>query len=131
MPNGFATNSTIQLKWSNAWLAALGADYRATSEWTFRGGVAYDETPTSDGYRDPRIPDSDRVWLTLGATYKATKHFSFDGVYAHIFMHNQTVNVTQASGSSATSTVPLEVNHVQANYKGSANIIGVAVRYSF
>jgi long-chain fatty acid transport protein len=131
MPNAFATNSTIQLHWRDAWLGALGADYRITPAWTVRSGVAYDETPTLNGYRDPRIPDSDRVWLTFGASYHYDKHISFDAAYEHIFIQNQTVNVTQALGSSSNSTVPLEVNQVQASYKGSADVVGVAARYSF
>jgi long-chain fatty acid transport protein len=131
MPEAFANNITIQTKWKNSWLGALGADYRATSALTLRGGVAYDETPTSSTYRDPRIPDADRIWLSLGASFKANKHISLDAAYTHLFIQNQTVNVTQAIGSSATSTVPLEVNQVQASYKGSANIVALALRYSF
>jgi long-chain fatty acid transport protein len=132
MPEAFATNSTIQTKWKNAWLGALGADWHINPAWTVRAGVAYDETPTRSGYRDPRIPDSDRVWLTGGVTYKASKHLSFDGVYEHIFMMNQSVNVTQSIGSSVNSgATPLEVNTVTANYKGSADIVGLAARYSF
>jgi long-chain fatty acid transport protein len=131
MPQAFATNSTITTNWKNTFLGAVGADYRFDSAWTFRGGLAYDENPTSNTYRDPRIPDSDRVWLSLGASCKVNKSLTFDGGYTHIFLRNQTVNVTQASGSSATSTVPLEVNTVHANYKGSADIVALAARYSF
>jgi long-chain fatty acid transport protein len=131
MPNAFATNTTIQTKWKNVWLGALGADYRITPAWIVRGGVAYDQTPTQNAYRDPRIPDADRIWLDVGASYMMTKHLSFDGAYTHLFIKNQTVNVTQASGSSANSTLPLEVNQVQANYKGSVDIVALAVRYSF
>lgn len=130
MPNAFATNSTIQTHWQNAWLGALGADYRFNPAWTFRGGLAYDETPTQNTYRDPRIPDSDRIWLALGGSYKANKNFSFDGAYTHLFMRNQTVNVIQAAGTNAIAG-PLEVNTVHANYKGSADILALAVRYSF
>jgi long-chain fatty acid transport protein len=132
MPNAFATNSTIQTHWHNSWLGALGADYHLNNHWTVRGGVAYDETPTNNTYRDPRIPDSDRVWLTAGASYKLSKHVSFDGVYEHVFLANQSVNATQSLGSNANSgTVPLEVNTASANYRGSVDIVGVAARYSF
>jgi long-chain fatty acid transport protein len=130
MPNAFATNSTIQTKWRNPWFGALGADYRATPEWTLRGGVAYDQTPTT-GLRDPRIPDNNRIWFAIGTSYKLDKHLSIDGAYEYIYIQDQTVNVTQASGSSANSTVPLEVNQVYAKYKSSANILALAVRFSF
>jgi long-chain fatty acid transport protein len=131
MPNAFATNTMIQTRWKNAWTGMVGADYKITKEWTARAGLAYDETPTSSTYRDPRIPDSDRVWLAMGASYKVNKNLSFDGAYTHLFMQNQSVNVTQAAGSSINSTVPLEVNRVSANYKGSADIVALALRYSF
>jgi long-chain fatty acid transport protein len=131
MPAAFATNSTITTNWRNSWLGALGADYRLSSAWTLRGGVAYDETPTVNTYRDARIPDADRVWLSAGATCKFSKNLSFDAAYTYLFIRNQSINVTQAAGSSATSTVPLEVNQSQASYKGSAQIVAVAARYSF
>jgi long-chain fatty acid transport protein len=131
MPEAFATTSTIQTQWKNAWLVALGADYHANPNWTFRGGFAYDETPTRDTYRDPRIPDADRYWLTIGASYVLNKSISFDGAYEHLFIPNQSVHVTEASGMSATSTVPLEVNQLNAKYNSSADIVALALRYSF
>ena len=131
MPDAFGTSATFPFNWNNAWFASLGADYRANDVLTLRTGVAFDESPTRDGYRDPRIPDSDRYWLTFGASFKMTKHLSFDGAYEHIFFPDQHINVTQASGSSATSTVPLEVNQMYAKYSGSADVVGLAMRYSF
>jgi len=130
MPEAFATNSTIQAQWKNAWFGAVGAEYHWTPTWTFRGGIAYDQTPTI-GLRDPRIPDADRVWLNVGASYTVSKNISIDGAYAHIFVQNPMVNVTQASGVSATSTAPLEINQVSANYKASVNIVALALRYRF
>lgn len=130
MPNAFATNSTIQNHWHNSWFGSLGAEFHANPVWTLRGGLAYDQTPTTD-LRDPRIPDSDRVWATLGLTYAFNKCLSFDAAYAHIFMQDQTINVTQTSGTNAITTVPLETNQVSAKFHGNANIIGLAMRASF
>lgn len=130
MPAAFATSSTLQTQWKNSWFGALGAEYHKSPAWTFRGGVAYDETPTT-AFRDPRIPDADRVWLNVGATYKVNKHISIDGAYAHIFVQDTNVNIIQASGVSATSTAPLEVNQVSANYNSSVDIVALALRYRF
>lgn len=131
MPEAFGTNSTIQSQWKDVFLYAVGADYRVAPNWTLRAGAVYDETPTRDGLRDPRIPDGDRIWATVGFTYKANKSISIDGVYEHIFGKDISVNVTQASGSSANSSGPLEVNHVRAKYRASVDILGLAIRYSF
>src|SRR6185437_7111568 len=43
--------------WKNTWFGSLGMDYRLSDAWTLRGGVAFDQTPTQDSTRDPRIPD--------------------------------------------------------------------------
>lgn len=131
MPDAFATNSTIETKWDNAWFAALGADYLVNSVWTVRGGFAFDQTPTKDETRDPRIPDSDRYWLTVGTSYTISKHTSIDAAYAHIFSPNQTVDVTQASGSNAIDPGPLEVNQVNAHYHNSVDIVALALRVNF
>lgn len=130
-PDAFGQNSTIQAHWQNTWLLAFGADYRLSCDWTLRAGVAFDQTPTQNQYRDPRIPDSNRTWATGGFTYRINQCFSMDGAYEHIFAQNQRVNVTQASGSSATSTLPLEVNQVSARYQSSVNIVAFAIRYQF
>jgi long-chain fatty acid transport protein len=127
MPDAYATNSTVYTKWRNAWFGALGAEYHYTPCWSFRGGLAYDQTPTTS-YRDPRIPDNDRIWANIGLSYTLNDTWSFDAAYSHIFIQEQTVNVTQASGTTATATLPLEVNQVYAKYTGSADVIGVAVR---
>lgn len=131
MPDAFATNATFQTKWRNTWFGALGAEFRANPTWTFRGGVAYDQTPTVDAYREPRIPDNDRIWANIGATFHVNKCLSFDAAYSHIFIMDTSVNVTQESGTNAITTVPLEVNEVHAKYKGSADVIGVAARINF
>jgi long-chain fatty acid transport protein len=130
-PNAFATTGTIHSGWSNTWFGSVGADYRYNSDVTLRGGLAYDQTPTKDKFRDPRIPDADRYWVTMGATYAVTKNFSIDGAYEHLFSPTQSVNVTQAAGSSAVNPGPLEVNQVNARYKSSVDIVAVAARYSF
>jgi long-chain fatty acid transport protein len=131
MPDAFATNSTIQSRWKNAWFGSIGADYRFTPAWTFRGGLAFDETPTVSKYRDPRIPDNNRYWVNIGASYAINKCFSIDGAYSHIFIAKQSVNVTQASGTNAITTQPLEINTVSATYKGHADIVALSARYNF
>ena len=129
-PEGYATSSTMQLSWKNSWLFSLGSNYDLTPHWSLRGGVAYDQTPTVSGTRDARMPDSNRIWLTLGGSYHVNEHFSIDAVYEHIFMLNQSVNITEYTGSN--SNVPnIEQNKVSANYKGYADIFGLALRYKF
>ncbi len=73
-----SVSSTVN-DWDDTWFFALGADYRLNNQWTVRGGVAYDMDPNSDDKkRMAVIPDTDRVWLSLGTSYKYDDNLTFD-----------------------------------------------------
>ena len=72
-------NIDIRHHYRNTWLFALGADYKINDQWTVRGGVAYEECAVDDqSYRVATIPDGDRLFLSLGASYNFDKHWSVD-----------------------------------------------------
>ena len=69
----------IENKWQDTWLFSVGADYRINDAWTVRGGIAYETGAVDDEkYRVAVIPDTDRLWLSLGATYNWSKKLQFD-----------------------------------------------------
>lgn len=72
--------SSVQVEnhWDDTWFFSLGADYRLNDQWTVRGGVAYDQGPVDNQYRMAVIPDTDRVWVSGGASYKFNKNMTFD-----------------------------------------------------
>lgn len=71
-------SETIHNNWDDTWFFSLGADYELNSQWTVRGGVAYDQGPVENQYRMAVIPDTDRVWFSGGASYKYTDNLTFD-----------------------------------------------------
>ncbi len=78
--------------WDDTYRFALGASYQQSKQLKLRSGIAYDQSPVSDAYRTARIPDADRTWLTVGATYQLSAKSSMDFGYAHIFVANATIN---------------------------------------
>lgn len=81
-PDGVTT-----LKWEDAFRYAVGVTYSPNCNWKLRTGVAYDETPVRNKeYRDPRIPDNDRVWVNCGIGYQWNSCLHFDIAYAHLFV---------------------------------------------
>ena len=64
----------------------MGFDYDIAPKLTLRGGVTRDESPISSGYRDPRVPDGNRMAYAGGATYKLNDFIGLDfaAEYAHI-----------------------------------------------
>lgn len=73
------SNIDIENDWQDTWLFSIGADYKINSAFTVRGGIAYETSPIDDqSTRMAVIPDTDRVWLSLGASWYATKDLQFD-----------------------------------------------------
>ncbi len=99
--------------YDDAFFVALGAEYDITPEFTLRGGAAWDQTPTNDDIlpgtppalgitnRTVRVPDTDRVWLSLGASYDLTEHMAVDVAYSFLFgLEDARVGLRSVPGTS-------------------------------
>ena len=76
---GQLSETQIENDWQDTWLFSIGADYKINSDFTVRGGIAYETSPIDDqSTRMAVIPDTDRLWLSLGASWYATKDLQFD-----------------------------------------------------
>ncbi|BAN97029.1 long-chain fatty acid transport protein precursor [Plautia stali symbiont] len=77
----------------DAYRIALGTTYNYDDNWTFRTGIAFDDSPVPADKRSISIPDQDRLWLSAGASYAFTPDASVDvGVS---YMHGQHVTVKE------------------------------------
>jgi long-chain fatty acid transport protein len=91
--------SVQPLDWRDTWRAALGVNYEVAPGTVVRLGVAYDETPIPGAaQRIPRIPDSDRVWLAAGLSFRPLPQMAVHGGYAHLFMRNAPLRSAGATG---------------------------------
>jgi long-chain fatty acid transport protein len=81
----YAASPLLYLGYKDGWFASLGAEYALTPQWTVRAGLAYEKSPIDTSSRSLRLPDSDRIWATLGASYAWNDRLTFDVAYAHIF----------------------------------------------
>ena len=112
-----------ELQYSNNSRVALGASYNLYEKLTLRAGIAYDQA-ASRHQRSAAIPDTDRTWYSLGATYKFTPNLSVDLGYA--YLKGKKVHfkeVQQVGGHIITN----------ANYtsQAHANLYGLNLNYSF
>lgn len=78
----------VDQEWNDTFRYSVGATYRPNSTWTLRTGVAYDESPVDDDFRTLRIPDGDRIWLSVGASYALNENLSIDAGYSFIFIED-------------------------------------------
>ena len=76
---GQLSETRIENDWQDTWLFSVGADYRINDALTIRGGLAYETSPIDDqSTRMAVIPDTDRVWFSLGGSWYATQDLQFD-----------------------------------------------------
>ncbi len=80
-------------KWENVWRYSIGTTYQLNERVQLRGGLVIDESPVpGDAYRSPRIPDEDRLWVSLGMGYQMSDQFRLDLAYVHILVDDPVIN---------------------------------------
>jgi long-chain fatty acid transport protein len=89
-----STFTTLPFQWSDTWRYSVGANYRVNDQFKLRFGFAYDETPTNDATRTPRLPDQNRKWLAFGVQWKTPWKGVLEAGYAHEFIKDASVNVS-------------------------------------
>ena len=115
--------STTPENFRDTWRASIGANYRYSDQWMFRGGLAFDQSPVRDAQRTPRLPDNDRTWISFGAQYKFSPQLLLDAGYTYIFVKDPSMN--QNAGSTPTYGL------ISGNYKSNVNIVAAQVTYTF
>lgn len=76
----------IEANWEDSYFVSGGLEYDYSDQLTLRTGLAYEWSPVQKPtQRLVSIPDSDRVWLSAGATYKYSEMVTFDFAYTHIW----------------------------------------------
>ena len=113
-------NQTLDFGYRDSSFYSVGAEYKLNDGWTLRGGFAYDQTPVTDAVRDVRVPDVSRRWLSLGATWRASKQLAYSVGFTHLFIKDTSVNLTSPSAST-----------LQGTYKVGSDILAVSAQYSF
>lgn len=109
--------TTEELRWRDTWRVAFGGTYAYTDALSLKFGLAWDQTPVRDTTRLPRVPDEDRVWLSLGLQWRPNATSAVDVGYAHLFVKDAKVN---NDGGSA-----LLKGTLVGEYENSVDILGV------
>jgi long-chain fatty acid transport protein len=101
--------------YDNSWRFAWGAGYKATDSAKLKFGIAFDRTPVRDEYRTPRVPDNNRLWLSLGGQWNAGNYGKFDLGYSYIYVIDPTISQPG----------------LQGKYDASAHVVGMQYSVGF
>lgn len=114
-----------ELQYSNNSRVALGASYDLYEKLTLRAGIAYDQA-ASRHQRSAAIPDTDRTWYSLGATYKFTPNLSVDLGYA--YLKGKKVHFKEVKTTGKTVILNATADYTS---QAHANLYGLNLNYSF
>lgn len=119
-PTGYI--SRVNEKWRDTNFFALGTSFMLDEQWKLRLGWAYDQSAVRVAHRTPRIPDSDRIWYSVGLGYKYNEHLSFDTAFTYMSAHDAHLD---------TSWTGNEGHNVTADYNNSIKIFTLGLTYNF
>jgi long-chain fatty acid transport protein len=121
--SGGETLETLAFNYEDGWFYSVGLEYEYSPALTLRTGLAFEESPITDETRNVLLPDNDRIWLSVGATYQYSEKLAFDVAYTHIFVDDGKIcreGPDDCSGGDPTLT---------ADTEASVDIISASVKY--
>ena len=117
--HGGATPDVENFGYRNSWRFAWGAAYRYSDQAKLKFGIAWDRTPVADAVRSPRVPDNDRLWLSLGGQWKLGQGGRLDVGYSYLYVKDPTLSQSR-NGTS-----------LSGRYDASAHIVGAQYSLGF
>ncbi len=110
---------SISTKWEDGWYFAGGLEFDVSQTLTLRAGGAYEISPvTKATERVASIPDADRIWASIGASYNLNSSTTIDFGYSHVFVEDAKVDRFNIPGTS----------RLVADLDASVDIISLGVR---
>jgi len=116
-------DSVLEFGYRDTTFVSLGADYKLSDTVTLRGGVALDQTPTTDAHRDARVPDTSRKWLSLGVGWTPSANTEYNFGYTHLFTSDPNVNVRATTANQG--------NSLSGKYKVRGDVLAASFQYKF
>jgi long-chain fatty acid transport protein len=115
----------IHQNYEDVTTGAIGLDYAYSDKTTFRAGIGYDPTPTTDALRTARIPDSDRWLYSVGMSTEVTKGVEFDAGITYVDMDKAVMNDDRALLQGAV------ISNLRGELEGSALAFSLGTRIKF
>ncbi|RJX73803.1 aromatic hydrocarbon degradation protein [Vibrio sinensis] len=110
--------------WEDNYRFAIGSTYQMNSKLSLRTGVAYDTSAVSEEHRTATIPETDRLWLSLGAGYQWSEQLNLDAGFTYIIAKDAKMSESDLGADMFGGSFDGEVT-------GSIWLIGVQANYKF
>ncbi|MGF1721420.1 outer membrane protein transport protein [Vibrio kyushuensis] len=125
----YGTHMVKVENWEDSYRFAVGATYQLNQKVALRSGIAYDMSAVDDKNRTITIPETDRTWLSLGASYEVSSQLSFDGGLTYIFAKD--ADIKESRGYESDDSAQEIGGAFTGTTSGSVWLIGVQANYTF
>lgn len=115
--------SSERFNYGNSWRIAWGAAYKASQVYKLKFGIAYDHTPVQDEDRSARVPDNDRIWLSIGGQWNGGRLGKVDVGYSYLIVKDPSIAQTRVAGPTT--------NVLRGRYDASAHLVGAQYSLGF
>ena len=122
-------NIAIPEHYRNTWALAAGVDYAVSPQWDVRAGIARDQTPTRNGERDARVPDSNRWNFSAGTSYALSRSITLDAAAAYIAFDDAKIDRVTAAYAGTPAQTPILVDGRLENTH--AVVLSLGGRFAF
>lgn len=85
--------AALHANWEDGWFYSIGGEVDVSPKLTLRAGAAYEESPIQDAEsRLVQLPDNNRIWASIGATYNWSEQTKVNLAYSHVWVEDGDIN---------------------------------------
>jgi len=114
--------------WKDTMFYSLGAIWKLSPVWSVKAGLAYDRSPVDNQSRTPRIPDSDRTWISAGVGWNLPGNTTLDFGATQIIAPD--VKLGLQSGNAQSDPNYFRGN-LSGTYKVGITVFALSARHQF
>ena len=126
---GAPLNVALPENYRDSFSVAGGFDYAVSPKATLRAGLQRTITPTQDGLRDARVPDSDRWTYAAGGSYQLNRHMTIDAGANYVKFDDATIDRVTAAYAGTAAQTPILTNGLLRN--AHAIVLSLGGRVTF
>jgi long-chain fatty acid transport protein len=126
---------TLNLNYRDGWFYSIGAEFAFSPTLTLRTGIGYETSPVQDSTRDILLPDSNRIHLGAGASYKFSDKITVDVGYSHLFFQDGTFCIASASLNGGSTHCNAATSPAAVLLSGKSDVsvdtVALGLKYKF
>lgn len=117
-------SSSTKFNWNNSFLHSLGANYVINNKNLLRTGFAYEQEGINIRNREPKVPSSNKYWLTAGLNHKFQDGLELDVSYIHQIYQVAKINIKDQGSNNVEGTL-------YGKYNTSVDVVSLAIKKQF